>query len=40
MTELNETKARQGLITRYMPVVLGLSTALAAVALAAVAGYI
>ncbi|WP_417621052.1 hypothetical protein [Parasphingorhabdus sp.] len=38
MTQLNKTNARQGFTTRYMPLVLGLSTILAAIALAAVAG--
>ncbi|WP_276308615.1 hypothetical protein [Sphingorhabdus sp. YGSMI21] len=37
--QLDKTRARQGFTTRHMIIVLGLSTALAVVALAAVTGF-
>lgn len=37
--QLNKTKARQGFTTRHMTIILGLSTGLAIVALAAVTGF-
>ncbi len=39
MKKLDKTSARQGLTTRHMTIVLGVSTLLAVIALAAVTGF-
>ncbi|WP_417591401.1 hypothetical protein [Parasphingorhabdus sp.] len=39
MKKLDKTSARQGITTRHMIIVLGISTVLAIIALAAVTGF-